>query len=254
MIEWIVFSRNRAYQLYALLKTAREYGLVLSQSIAVLTRYDVEHQASLDVVRAVFPGCRWIERTDFERDLMAALDCAGRTVAFATDDSLFTRRVQWRVGEWALTAGASGYSHRLGLHLRACYPTRSGQELPADLEDAGHWLKWRWRSAAGDWRMMGSIDATQYRTDDVRRWAVGATSPNDLEDRLAASVEREIGACGPLACYVTNPANVVQTTHRNRHAGGSADELLTRFMLGQRPATAGVARLVNVSCHQEIEI
>jgi hypothetical protein len=253
-VRWIVFSRNRAYQLYALLETALTNGGVKPGEIAVLTRYDAEHQASLDIVRTVFANCRWIARTDFERDVRAALDWAGETVAFATDDSLFTRRVDWDTGELAIGDGVGAFSHRLGLHLRRCYPTDSEQPVPADLWFQGHYLAWTYRQAAGDWGCLGSIDATQFRKSDLERWIIGATTPNHLEDVLNARIKGSLAACGPLASYFTNPINVVQHTHANRHGGGSADVLLERFMAGQRPNVSGVAGLLNVSCHQEVEI
>jgi hypothetical protein len=254
VIRWIVFSRNRAYQLYGLLESARDHGFIGADDVAVLTRYDADHQASLDVVKSVFPSCHWVARTDFELDVRAALDMAGETVAFATDDSLFTRMVRWHVGEVALEDGVAAYSHRLGLHLRHCYPLDAAQPLPAGLMDTGSFLLWNFRGAAGDWGCLGSIDATQFRTADVKRWIAGATTPNQLEDVLNARIEGSVAACGPLASYFTNPINVVQTTHRNRHGGGTVDELRDRFMAGQRPAVDSVARMLNVSCHQEVEI
>lgn len=255
MIEWIVFSRNRAYQLYGLLESAWANGNVRHERIAVLTRYDADHQQSLDVVKAVFPHCRWVARTDFERDVRAVLDQARETVAFATDDSLFTRPVQWKAGVMALAEGVTAYSHRLGLHLRRCYPLDCPQPLPADLATGvGEYLSWNWRRAFGDWGCMGSIDATQYRRRDLERWISGATTPNTLEDVLNARAEGDRGACGPIASYFTNPINVVQATHPNRHGGVSAAELRDRFIAGQRPDVLVPWGLVNESCHQEIEI
>lgn len=253
MIQWIVFSRNRAYQLYGLLETAYANGGIGHHQIAVLTRYDADHLDSLDQVKAVFPGCLWVARTDFERDVRSVLELAGESVAFATDDSLFTRPVQWRAGVMALGLGVTAYSHRLGLHLRHNYPLDCPQPLPDDIFGADV-LTWSWRRAAGDWGVMGSIDATQYRRSDLERWISGATSPNDLEDVLNAKVERDVAACGPIASYVTNPINVVQRTHANRHGGVSADELRDRFLSGQRPNVDLASGLVNVSCHQEVEI
>ena len=255
MIQWIVFSRNRAYQLYGLLETAWAHGNVRHERIAVLTRYDAEHQDSLDQVKAVFPGCLWVARTDFERDVRSVLETASETVAFATDDSLFLRAVQWRAGVMALNDGVSAYSHRLGLHLRHNYPLDCPQPLPDDISTGvGEYVTWNWRRAFGDWAVMGSIDATQYRRADVQRWIGGATNPNDLEDVLQARVEGDRAACGPIASYVTNPINVVQRTHANRHGGGSADELRDRFVAGQRPDVMSAWGLINESCHQEIEI
>ena len=253
MIQWIVFSRNRAYQLYGLLETAYANGCICHNQIAVLTRYDADHQDSLDQVKAVFPHCLWVARTDFEQDVRAVLNEAGESVAFATDDSLFTRPVQWRAGLTALRLGLTAYSHRLGLHLRHNYPLNCPQPLPADISGASV-LAWSWRRAAGDWGVMGSIDATQYRRADLERWIGGAGSPNTLEDLLNARAEGDAAACGPMASYFTNPINVVQSTHANRHGGVSAAELRDRFMAGQRPNVTAVEGLVNVSCHQEIEI
>lgn len=255
MIQWIVFSRNRAYQLYGLLETAWANGGVRHERIAVLTRYDADHQASLDQVKAVFPGCLWVARQDFERDVRAVLETASETVAFATDDSLFTRPVQWKAGVAALDWGLSAYSHRLGLHLRRCYPLDCPQPLPADIASGvGHYLTWNWRRASFDWSVLGSIDATQYRRADLERWITGATTPNNLEDVLQARIEGDVAACGPIASYVTNPVNVVQATHANRHGGGSAAELRDRFASGQRPDVMTAWGLVNESCHQEIPI
>jgi hypothetical protein len=254
VIRWIVFSRNRAYQLYGLLETALTNGGVKPAEIAVLTRYDAQHQASLDIVRTVFSNCRCVAQTDFERDVREALELAGETVAFATDDSLFTRPVDWATGELAIGDGAAAYSHRLGLHLRHNYPSNRPQPVPADLWFQGHYLSWAYQHAVGDWACIGSIDATQFRTSDLQRSITGAKTPNQLEDVLNSRIKGSLAACGPMASYFTNPINVVQHTHANRHGGGSADELLERFMAGQRPNVSGVAGFLNVSCHQEVAI
>ena len=252
MLEWIAFSRNRAYQLYALLESAQANGGISFDRIAIATRYDDDHLDSLRIVQDVFPSCRWLARTDFERDVRTLLDECGLTMSFATDDSLFTRPVRWSAGLAALCSGATAYSHSLGLHMRRFYTQDCLQDLPADIRGIGNHLTWNWRSAGGDWACMGSVDATQFVTADVKRWIGGATSPNTLEDALNANVEGDLGACGAISSYVTCPMNAVQTTHLNRNSGGSVEDLRDRFMAGQRPNVSLVAGIVNESAAQEI--
>lgn len=260
MIRWVVFSRNRPYQLHGLLESARRFGGVDLATVAVLHRYEDECLPGLEVVQATFPEVSWRGGTDFGAELRSTLHDCGETMAFCTDDSVFTRWVPWETAAGLLASlpDVVAWSHRCGLHLSRCYPLDCEQPLP-DLYRAGDAWLWAWGDQATiyDWACIGSIDATQFRTADVMWWAADTTAPNTLEDTLNTAIRssgRPLAACASFSCYMTLPLNVVQTTHPNRHAGGTAAELHTAYMAGRRPDVDRVRAFVNESCHQVVHL
>jgi len=258
VIRWIVFSRNRPYQLHALLESARRFGGVDLATVAVLHRYDAEYVLGLELVRAAFPEVSWRGRTDFGADLRAALHDCGETMAFSTDDSVFTREVPWEAAAGVLASRPQvvAWSHRCGLHLSRCYPLNCDQPLPT-FDRQGAALLWSWADAVYDFACVGSIDATQFRTSDVMLWVRHSTAPNTLEDELNTAIRsagRPLAACGSFSCYMTIPLNVVQSTHPNRHAGVSVEQLNVGYMAGYRPDVDRVRAFVNESCHQVVPI
>src|SRR5262249_54546231 len=122
-LRWVVFSRNRPYQLAAFLRSAALIGRVDLTSVAVLHRYDEPFLPGLRTVEAEHPEALYIAQTSWLDSLGHALSLCGETMSFATDDSIFVRPCHWEVGEQVLLKNdlVLAFCHRYGLHLSYCY-------------------------------------------------------------------------------------------------------------------------------------
>lgn len=253
----IVFSRNRPYQLTALLESASQFGRIDLEAIAVIHRYDEKYYPGLQTVASEFPTATFIQQTTWENCLLETIEQCGQTMAFATDDSVFTRECRWRMCEDILLKEEQilAFCHRYGLHLDYC----NVQERPVSSPDGtlcNGVFFWEWATSGQMWNFIGSVDAHQFRTSDVFRWVAGSRSPNTLEECLHMSdkAAHPIAACFPVACYLTIPANRVQSDQLNRTFGDSIEVFYHRYQRGERPTFERVRRILNHSTHEIIRI
>lgn len=253
----IVFSRNRPYQLTACLGSAVQVGKFELESIAVMHRYDEKYSLGLHTVVEEFPRVKFIREVVWDQCLRKTLELCGKTMAFATDDSVFTRECPWNLGESILGAQEEvlAFSHRYGLHLDYCNVQKKPVCCPDGAIRKGVFY-WRWTNAGQMWDFLGSVDAHQFRTSDITQWVGGSRSPNTLEDCLHRNDKsmRPIAACMPVSCYLTIPANRVQEDHLNETFGDSVDEYYRRFLRGDRPRFEYLRSVINHSTHQMFNI
>ncbi len=206
------------------------------------------------------PQVAFVPEADFRSDLLPLLPREG-LVAFHCDDDLFYRDFAYPPiwGErWAPTLCA--YSLRLGQNTTERYlPAQDGQVVPPT-------NPWRWPEADGDFGYPFSLDGHIYDAARIRALVslLSFSSPNELEAALDGFARRrpadagELLACPARSCVVSVPANRVQESFGNRHAGRpewSAPALLARYQDGERlDLEATLAGLEIGAAHQELEL
>lgn len=259
-MRWLVFSRNRAYQLDALLRTLQANGGIDPATVTVLHRYDGRHAAQLDLLRDDYREVAWIEEADFRGQVVDWVKAVGDDLAtFATDDALVTRPVDLApVADALRLPQVLAFSLRLGLHLDWCYPRHAPQPPPRGVR-RGEVFCWRWSEGEADWGYPLSVDGHVFRVPALL-WAleqIAFSNPNTLEANLQPLrpyFGDMLGACFTESRYFNAPLNVVQTVFRNRHGHVDVDAFADLFDLGARFDPARVAGLVNRSAHQEFDL
>jgi hypothetical protein len=130
----VVFSKDRAFQLDAFLRSYRDHVLPLNLVYVLYLATDDRHRAAYHQVFASHPHAIPLTQTSFKTDLLAMLPATGHVVFFV-DDQIFTRA-------WDVEA-IPGLSLRLGLNLAHCYPLNVAQQVPpVELEQG--FVTWRW--------------------------------------------------------------------------------------------------------------
>src|SRR5207302_811053 len=131
-------------------------------------------------------------------------------------------------------------SEILALSLRMCPSIDRSYMLdestpPPEFE---HGTVWRWEGLPGDWGYPMSLDGHIFRTAELCPLIARLDfhNPNTLETELARAEPPPMPKliCLSDAPVFNVPANLVQTTLRNRNAGGSAARLNRRFLNGDR--------------------
>jgi hypothetical protein len=194
---------------------------------------------------------------EFSRDLLELLESAHEeTIVFCTDDGLFfAPPPSLREPDWEKVAGVS---LRLGRNARFCHPADEHYPIPK-FQITGNLLAWRWRRARGDFRVAYSLDAHIYPRKRILEvlQRFDFSNPNQLEDRLnrfCAKDAPEWMLCPEQSCYVSLPINRVNTEFANR-AGlrypVSEEELVTKFLAGDRLDAAKIVSSQPIGPHQE---
>lgn len=259
-MKWLVFSKDRPYQLDAFIRTAISNAEILPKDISVLYRYTEDFQADVDTLTKEHPDVQFIRQTNFREDVIHWISSGDSTiVSFATDDAVFTRKVPIDTIERVLLQNEQviTFSLRMGLHLEDCYPTNSKQQLPNGMLQDGIFA-WNTAESEGDWSYPLSVDGHVFKRDLAAKMfaSFDFAHPNSMESNWQAirHLVSPIACCLPKSCYFNIPLNRVQDTHKNRCGSVDVAELQSNYRSGTRIDTRRFLNFINTSAHQEVEI
>ena len=237
-IEVIVFSKDRACQLEALLRSMERFVEHPHRITVLYTASHTDFQCGYDILEIWYKSVTWVREADFKADLMRLIDRADERgahhVMFLVDDIVFTRRFS---GEQMIELledddDILALSLRLGDNIRHCHP-RGIATAPPDFLDG---RRWAWRDAhPGYWDYPMSLDGNIYRLSDIAEALAGIDfrNPNTLEASMAAHpVDRPYLVCHPSPYLVNLALNLVQDVFDNPHADVSAEDLNRCFLSG----------------------
>lgn len=251
-MTFIVFSRDRAMQLDAFLRSYEKF--VTPRLHVAVIPFATTHR-HFATYRTVFERCGvndyWQEENRFKESLLYVLPRYGN-VTFFVDDQIFVR--PWSVVE------EPGLSLRLGLNITSNYSTGvTDAPLPPQRLTDGNFVFWRWRDGEHSWSYPLSLDGHVFDAAELRPMIEGLafTSPNTLEAALQTYLPAFLGrrgSCYPHSKIVNVPWNRVQTDYENRSAGGSVETMLAAWEAGKQIDVSGIysARIHDV--HQEFPL
>jgi hypothetical protein len=270
MITTIIFSRDRAMQLDLLLESLDRNGARLFSPAYVLYRAtDADHERAYRICRDRYPSVILVPDGVSSFRLVARLSESADFACFFTDDSVLYRALMSPLPLDALRdSRLLCFSLRLGRNTTWCYPHGRAQSLPVfEVSEVRGSptrgaLVWDWVGAAVDFGYPASVDGHVFRGATLRPALYDCpvdASPNQVEDHLvrALAADRRLMASYPESCLVGLPLNIVTETHSNRHGEAfpfSADELLGRYLDGQRIALDRLDFSDVRGAHQEIEL
>ena len=249
MINAIVFSKDRACQLDAFLRT---WGMFCNTPIKALCHASAnEYRAGYD--RLV--GCTM--QTDFRADVLRMIDPDEPYTVFFVDDMLIRKRIDWHdpIFFSALESNEDVLcaSLRLAPTFRYSYNLARKIETP-QFDDYTEWLEWSWRGHRGEWGYPMSTDGHIFRTSDLLPILQEADfrSPNTMELAMSQKpIDRPLMACFRDGPYTMNiPANLVQRDFRNRTCRGKGThELNEAFLAGKRIRIGPLLAIEPIACH-----
>jgi hypothetical protein len=259
-MKWLVFSKDRPYQLDAFLSTARDNAGISLSDISVLYKYSDDFVDCIETLASEHPGVDFISQRDFRNDVLSWLDNANANIiSFATDDALFTRHVPFSLVNEILQSNphVATVSLRMGLHLEQCYPTNSAQKVPNGQVQNGVFV-WSTAGAEGDWSYPLSVDGHVFNRDIAKSMLelFEFDNPNSLESnwQLLKQSISPISCCLIKSCYFNVPLNRVQNEFKNRSGNVDPEELAILYKNGKRFSSQSCHSFMNISAHQEIEI
>jgi hypothetical protein len=263
MIAAVVFSRDRAMQLDLLLSSLAKHARKVFDPLHVFWRAtDSEFRAAYELCAARHRSAWFVPDYDLAAQMRYLVPSLS-PFTFLTDDSVLFRPL---VGASPLQIledheDVVCFSFRLGRNTTYCYSMRHDQAVPEHEEVFGDVMLWNWAAADGDFGYPGSLDGHVFRGRTLRELLDDAafTSPNELEDILVSRMA--LPGAPRMAAYAESrlvgiPANIVNTTHPNRHGEQypyDIAELNRRYLAGERIALDELDFSDVRGAHQEIE-
>lgn len=263
-VEGIVFSKDRALQLHALLST---YLDKVSDPVRLTIIYEAstkEHMAAYDEVSNLFRGhdfvfVRQSEARGFRGDLLdvlGSLTC--RKVFFLVDDIVFKESTDLRdlASYDSLTYVPS---IRLGKNLARCYTMQIEQRLPEFIPCEADHLCWKWQAGEFDWNYPLSVDGHIFDRGEMLSMvkSIDFRAPNSFESNLQifrpVFLER-YGICYETSRVVNLPCNKVQNENDNICGNLSSERLLNKWQEGKRMRYESLYGVFTESAHQDLPI
>lgn len=251
----IVFSKDRALQLHAFLRSFDHYvdpvGIVKVLYASSSLRHERAYREVFDFFSFAIPCA---QSHSFKNDLLSLIPRGGN-VTFFVDDIVFVR--SWNRFE------TPGLSLRHGIHLTHNYSTAGALQPLPNLYPCGEELvTWKWSEGQLAWAYPLSTDGHVYDAIEMSDLAqsVHFTSPNTFEAAMQAHVSRFMdrwGICYHHAKVVNVPWNRVQTDYENRFSRNvlaTSDELLFHWESGKQIDLRIFEGQVIQSVHQEFPL
>lgn len=261
MINIVCFSKNRAAQLDALIRSFLENFQGNDYNMTVIYKATTpEFEQGYSKVKSTYGNIVFQKESNFKNDVLKAIDSNNDLTMFLVDDILFKDRWSLNDKEIQLVKNNKeilATSLRLYNGITHCYATNSTSALPNFIKGC----IWLWRGCSGDFGYGLSVDGDIFRTNFILENIKGLNfnNPNTFEASL-----NSIQNCGNYkCCYVSGakliniPANIVQNQYKNRVGNLiSCEELNEKFLGGQIISLETVKKeeaIRNKTVHLEIE-
>jgi hypothetical protein len=261
-LQVVIFSKDRPAQLELLLRSIKRFWRDWrEQRFSVLyAASDAAFERGYAITRSLHPEIAFMDEArsgrSFAEQTLGLLSDDPPYTGFLVDDNVLKEPFGLDTPEMARLASDRqivALSLRMAPHMSYCYPADLSTG-PPDFEDG---TVWSWPGLEGDWGYPMSLDGHIFRTPEILPHLrdVSFSNPNTLEGALA---QRPLSPpkliCLPAAPVMNIPANRVQTTNQNRHAGGSAARMNRMFVAGARLDLEPLVGMTTRSPHHPVTL
>jgi hypothetical protein len=267
VINALVFSKDRAMQLDAVLRSLRLHcrdADLLATTVLYAVSNDTHARHYAQLARE-HPGVHFLEEKDFKGDILSLVK-PSRFLLFLVDDNIFVREfsLEDAVGQLQATPQALAFSLRLGRNTIYSYAFAKHQKLPKFDEVSKGVLSFDWTTSERDFGYPFDVSSSIYRTSDMLPLLkrVPFSNPNTLEGHLD-SIKGDMGEQNVLLCFdqsvtFANPINKVQSVLPNNRSGKqkryTPTHLAEMFEQGYRIEVRAYVNFVSNGCHQEVRL
>ena len=258
-VTCVIFSRNRALQLDALLRSIEKYS---KSSFDIIIQYSCSsnHRNSYEVLKERFnrvDNCKFVEEQSFPSTLIEVIkSIKTQIVFFLVDDQVFVR--PFNIEDVITLVGRkSFFSLRLGRTITdfGIYEMKLAPNYI--IEDK--YLTWSWKKnkSQKDWGYQFSVDGTVYRSIDVLRasMAIPFKAPNSYEDNMNSIImfrgnNKGISYYEPVVINLIINASRQEKEYDNFESGEySIDDMLELWELGKKFSIDEISKIRFSSTH-----
>lgn len=263
----IIFSKDRALQLHALLGSYYDQVKRPQKIYVIYDASNVEHKEAYIDVQAIYRDKELVflpqkSKNSFRNDLLGLVcNLSANYLFFLVDDIIFIEPVELD----SLTAfNPIQYigSLRMGLNLNYCYPAQKKQKLPIIIEEVfgqEDFFSWCWVDGELDWNYPLSVDGHLFSFHEVKAMLSLSDfkAPNSLESALQQFkflfLNRK-GVAYKKSRIVNIPINKVQLENNNIYGSIHQDVLLQLWNDGMQIDYKSLYGANNISAHEELTI
>jgi glycosyltransferase involved in cell wall biosynthesis/predicted SAM-dependent methyltransferase len=262
----VIFSKNRAMQLDAALKSFYSHCSDPGEiKMNVLYAVSGRHAEQYKQLAAEYADVNFIKEDNFRTQLLNIVNGTDY-ILFLVDDNIFVNDLSMAEIIKSLNENTDsiGFSLRLGRNTGFCYPKNSIQHLPHFSQVKPGILIYDWTTAHLDFNYPLEVSSSLYRTSEVLPVLEKAQykNPNTLEGVFAEVRGYYAGHRQKLLCFESSaafciPVNKVQEDVPNRSgsdAAYDAESLADMFDRGERIDISVFNGFVPSACHQEVEL
>ena len=262
----VVFSKDRALQLYTLLDT---YFLHVKNPVPIFVIYNVSdeaHAQSYIELKHIFSRHEVLvtfiqEARSFRDSLLAVLAKINTSsIFFLVDDIVFIRPLDLDIVE-RINPQSSILSLRHSPYLRRSYTANASQQPPTFVltETSSELLSFKWFEKGNEWSDPWSVDGQILSMAEVRVLTRISQfkAPNSYEVELKTFndiVKGRNGMCFKESKILNLPINRVQSENNNLSGNVSPDFLLKQWNKGLMIDTSIFDTHIPLSPHEEHEI
>lgn len=263
--DLVIFSCNRATQLYALLESIEHYMTGITSSKIIIKADSNRHKQAYTIVENRFAWARFIYQSnppnDFKELVMKySFDYEfSDYILFAVDDIIVKDYVDLnKCVDFLKTYQAYTLLLRLGKNINHCYSLNIETPMPIAIEKEQGLYQYIFSNNKGDWAYPNNLDMSLYRKKDIHL-VLNKTSwnnPNQMEGAWASTANmNQCGLFFELSKIINVPLNIVGTCQANRYMHSySEHDLLEKFEKGFRIDISYFDRIINNSAHMEYDI
>jgi len=264
-IATIIFSKDRALQCDA---TLRSLYLNCNEYLDFHVLYTCSNKRHENSYKSLEKRHKFVEfrrENDFKSDLLQLIHDK-MYVLFVVDDCIFTNNFSVNEIEELLEERDDiiGFSLRLGLNTKYCYPENALQNIP-EYTIYNNKMIFDWENAEYDWGYPLELSSSIYKVKDIFPilYDCKYKNPNELEWLMYLNKDIYKKEKPKLSCYkqsvaFCNPINKVQTANAVNRSGNnieySAHSLLTEFEKCGRINLLPFNGFISNGAHQEREI
>jgi hypothetical protein len=262
----LIFSYKRPMQLDSCLKSLTNLCTdYKDMDITVLYRTDdIRFENAYAQVSKENIDVAFIKETNFRKNVLDLISNY-KYIMFLTDDNIFINSFQLIDAKRILLRheGVLGFSLRLGLNTKYCYPVSKEQLIPPYVIVNGNIIMWNWEFASYDFGYPLELSSSIYRMHDINVILVNCNfnNPNEMEyvmdfcKGFTHTIHPSMG-CYKKSVAFCAPVNKVKENNQNKsglNKENSINSLLTKFENGDRIDVNKLIGFTPNACHQEID-
>jgi hypothetical protein len=261
----LIFSKNRAMQLLALLESLEGTCEDLDfERVQIVYKTTTErHERQYEELKRLYPAISFSPERTIAFDYMDVVRSSWH-VMFLTDDSIFLR--DFRIAEIEKSLGEHGdcigFSLRLGRNITYSYPHDCSQDAVEFVEAGNGVLGLNWTLYKCDFGYPMELSGSMYRSSDLLFLSKGMnmSTLHHVESSLDRRV-KDVGRdkcgllCYPISHVFSAPMNLTSAISQNRASNTaeySVDAMAEKFDEGYKIDVSLFRDFVPSACHQEV--
>lgn len=260
LLNTIIFSKNRACQLDAFLRSMKTFWKDWQEEskVSVIWTYEGdEYLAGYERLFKDHPEINYISQKDkdFKQTMISAMDSSIPYTAQFVDDIVFINPLSLKCQEFEDFKNdpeTTCLSLRMHPGITYCYMLNIPMTPPPEAPTG----KWAWINLPGDWGYPMSQDGHIFRTEDVTPCIYNEeyAHPNALEGTMTYVIpRRQYTRCFQDAKLINVPSNRVGQNLYNRVGNISSDFLNDQYLKGLRIDIKPFYGLKVNAVHYEVE-